>query len=129
MSETYAPDYYNRVVPYLTLEGAAEILDFLVDVFQGEVLNRSNRRDGKLGHAAVRIGDSIVELSEFTERFGPMPGAIHIYVPDVDLAHRRAVDRGAKVIHEPMDMDYGERASAVQDSAGNHWYIATFSRA
>jgi PhnB protein len=126
MAETYAPEGFNRAVPYLTIEGAQAITDFLVNVFEAEVLDRVARPDGKLAHAAVRIGDSVIELSEATERFGPMPGAIHVYVPNTDQAHRSAVMHGAEPIHEPMDMEYGERASAVKDKAGNHWYIATF---
>jgi uncharacterized glyoxalase superfamily protein PhnB len=112
----------------LTLDGAQAIVDFIVGVFGAEILDRVNRPDGKLAHAAVRIGDSVVELSEATDRFGAMPGAIHIYVPDTDKAHQSAIAHGADPIHEPTDMDYGERASAVKDKAGNHWYIATFTR-
>jgi uncharacterized glyoxalase superfamily protein PhnB len=125
MSEEFAPQGFNRAVPYLTIQDAQPIVDFVIEVFDAEVLDRVNRPDGKLAHAAVRIGDSVIELSEATDRFGPMPGAIHIYVPDTDEAHRKALSLGAEVIHEPMDMEYGERASAVMDSAGNHWYIAT----
>jgi len=128
MVETYAPDGFNRAVPYLTIEGAQAIVDFLLNVFEAEVLDRVDRPDGKLAHAAIRIGDSVIELSEATERFGPMPGAIHVYVPDTDQTHRKAILHGAELIHEPMDMEYGERASAVKDNAGNHWYIATFIR-
>lgn len=128
MGDTYAPDGFNRAIPYLTLEDAQSILDFLVSVFEGELVDRVDCDDGKLAYAAVRIGDSVIELSEATERFGPMPCAIHIYVPDADKAHRKAVQHGAQVIHEPIDMEYGERASAVKDQAGNHWYIATFIR-
>jgi PhnB protein len=128
MSESYAPDRFNRAVPYLTIEGAHAVVDFLVDVFDAEVLDRVDRSDSKLAHAAVLIGDSVIEVSEATERFGPMPCAIHIYVPDTDKAHRKAIQHGVQVIHEPMDMEYGERASAVKDLAGNHWYIATLVR-
>lgn len=128
MGEKFTPDGFNRAVPYLTIDNADEIVDFLVRVFEAEVLDRTARPDGKLAHSAVRIGDSVIELSEATDRFGPMPGAIHVYVPDVDAAHQKALENGAQVIHEPMEMEYGERASAVQDRAGNHWYIATISR-
>jgi uncharacterized glyoxalase superfamily protein PhnB len=128
MGEVYAPDGFNRAVPYLTIQGAQAIVDFAIQVFDAEVLDRVNRPDGKLAHAAVRIGDSVVELSEATDRFGPMPGAIHVYVPNTDEAHRKALRLGAEAIHEPMDMEYGERASAVKDTAGNHWYIATYIR-
>jgi len=111
MSEPYVPDGFTRVTPYLTVNGAQKLLDFLVAVFDARVVDRAEQPDGKLARAAVRIGDSTIELSEAAGKWGPMPGAIHIYVPD-----------------EPMEMDYAERASAVRDPFGNNWYIATHRR-
>lgn len=128
MSESYAPDGYTRVTPYLTINGARRLLDFLVAVFDAEVVDRVEHSDGRLAHASVLIGDSHVELSEATEKWRAMPGALHIYVPDVDRTHRRAIENGAQSLHEPMEMDYGERASAIRDPAGNNWYIATYHR-
>jgi uncharacterized glyoxalase superfamily protein PhnB len=126
MSEPYAPDGFTRVTPYLTVDGAKKLLDFLVAVFDAEITDRVEREDGGLRHASVRVGDPNIELADATDAFGSMPGAIHIYVPDVDESHRRAVNHGAEVLHDPMDMDYGERASAVKDPMGNNWYIATY---
>jgi uncharacterized glyoxalase superfamily protein PhnB len=77
----------------------------------------------------VRIGDSRIELADATDKYGPMPGAIHIYVPDVDVTHRRAIENEGQAVHEPMEMEYGERASAVRDPVGNHWYVGTYRRA
>lgn len=128
MSESYAPDGYTRVTPYLTVSGARKLLDFLVAVFDAEVVDLTEGPGGTIAHAAVRIGDAHVELAEATEQYGPMPGAIHIYVPDVDQTHQRALESGGQALHEPMEMDYGERASAVRDPSGNHWYIATHHR-
>jgi uncharacterized glyoxalase superfamily protein PhnB len=128
MSEAYAPDGFTRVTPYLTVNGARGLLDFLVTVFDVEVTDIVEREDGKLRHASVRLGDANIELADATDEYGPMPGAIHIYVPDVDECHRLAVENGAEVLHEPMDMEYGERASAVKDPVGNNWYIATYQR-
>lgn len=128
MSEPYAPNGFARVTPYLTVKGAQKLVDFLVAVFDARVVDRSARPDGKLVHAAVRIGDSYIELSDATEQWGPMPGALHVYVLDVDQTHQRALANGARALHEPMEMDYGERASAVRDPFGNNWYIATYRR-
>lgn len=128
MSESYVPEGYSRVIPYLTVEDANRLLDFLAQVFEAEVVDKNDRSDGKLAHAAVRIGDSIIELAEASDRFGAMPGAIHIYVPDVDRTHGLALKHGGETVHEPMEMDYGERASAIKDPMGNHWYIATYRR-
>jgi PhnB protein len=128
MGEPYAPDGFTRVTPYLTVKEAHKLLDFLVAVFDGRVADRTERPDGTLANAAVRIGDSTIELSEAGKEWAPMPAAIHIYVPDVDLTHRRALENGAKALHEPMEMEYSERASAVRDPFGNNWYIATHHR-
>ena len=128
MSESYVPDGFTRVTPYLTVDGAQKLLDFLVAVFDVEVTDRVETEDGRLRHASVRLGDANIELADATDAYGPMPGAIHIYVPDVDECHQRAVQNGAEVLHEPMEMDYGERASAVKDPAGNNWYVATYHR-
>jgi len=128
MSEPYAPDGYTRVTPYLTVDGAQRLLDFLVAVFDSQVLDKVARPEGGLVHASVQIGDSRIELADATEEYGAMPGALHIYVPNVDETHRRALEHGAQELHEPTEMDYGERASAVKDTVGNHWYIATYHR-
>ena len=128
MSEPYVPDGFTRVTPYLSVNGAQKLLDFLVAVFDARIVDRNERADGKLSHASVQIGDSHIELSEPTEQWGPTPAAIHIYVPDVDHTHRRALENGAQLLHEPMEMEYGERASAVRDPFGNNWYIATYRR-
>jgi len=128
MSESYVPDGFTRVTPYLTVDGAQKLLDFLVAVFDVEVTDRVETEDGRLRHASVRLGDANIELADATDAYGPMPGAIHVYVPAVDECHHRAVQNGAEVLHEPMEMDYGERASAVKDPAGNSWYIATYNR-
>jgi PhnB protein len=128
MSEPYAPDGFTRVTPYLTVNGAEDLLDFIVGVFSAEVVEKTEGPGGSIRHASLRIGDAMVEVADATEEFGPMPGAIHVYVPNVDKAHKRAIERGGQALHEPMQMDYGERASAVRDRHGNHWYIATFNR-
>ena len=125
MTQKLAPEGFNQAIPYLTVDHADQVLGFVVPVFDAEVVERSERPDGTIAHAAVRIGDSMVEVAESSERFGHMPGAIHVYVADVDAAHRKAMEHGGHSIHEPMDMEYGERSSAIRDPVGNHWYIAT----
>jgi uncharacterized glyoxalase superfamily protein PhnB len=128
MSETYVPDGFTRITPFLTVNGAGKLLDFLVAVFGASVVDKTEKSDGTIAYAALHIGDAMIELAEATEQYGPMPGAIHIYVPDVDQTHQRAIGSGGQSLHEPMEMEYGERASAVRDPLGNHWYIATYTR-
>src|SRR5437016_13237195 len=121
MSEPVAPDGFTWVTPYLTVHGAQRLLDFVVAVFDARVADRSERPDGKLAHATVRVGDSHIEVSEATEQWGRIPGAIHIYVPDVDHTDQRGRENGAQAQHEPMEVEDGEGASAVRDSFGNNW--------
>lgn len=115
MKETYIPEGYARVTPFLTVDDA-------------QILDKTELPDGKLAHATLRIGDSSIELAEAKDQFGAMQSAVHIFVPDVDETHQRAIQNGGQEIHAPMEMDYGERASAIKDMAGNHWYIATHQR-
>jgi PhnB protein len=128
MNEPYVPDGYSRLCPYLTVIDAARLIDFIVAVFGASVEGRHERPDGKIMHAALRIGDSQVEISDPSEQWGPTPSAIHIYVPDVDVVYRRALEHGARSLMAPTDMDYGERGCAVRDAHGNNWYIATYLR-
>ncbi|WP_298724446.1 VOC family protein [uncultured Ferrovibrio sp.] len=127
MTARHIPPRYNSLSPYLTVSGADRLLDFLKTVFDAEVID-DVRDNGRITHAAVRIAEGVVELSDATEQWGPMPGAIHIYVPDVDATYCRALAAGAKSLFEPADMYYGERGAGVQDMCGNNWYLATFQK-
>ena len=126
MGEPYVPEGYTRVTPYLTVDDAKALLEFLVAVFEAQVIDRIEKPDGKLRHASVRIGDSHIELSDANDQWRPTPGALHIYVPDVDRTYQLALEYGAQSLHEPERMDYGERTCAVEDLVGNTWYIATY---
>ena len=125
MNEAYIPEGYAQVTPFLTVDGANKLLNFLIRVFDAQIMDKTERSDGKLAHATVRIGNSTIELAEATDQFDAMKSAVHIFVPNVDEIHQRAIQNGGQELHGPMEMEYGERASAIQDMAGNHWYIAT----
>ena len=127
METPYVPPGFRIVTPYLTVKGAEELLAFMKRVFEAEEL-ACHREGGIIVNAAVRIGDSTIELSEATNEWRAMPSALHVYVADCDATHARAVAAGATVLHGPMDQEYGERSSAVRDIAGNNWYIATHIR-
>ena len=78
-----------------------------------------------VGHAEVRIGDSMVMMGEASDAWKPMPSALYLYVADVDVAYRRALAAGGTSTMEPMDQFYGDRSGGVKDPAGNIWWIAT----
>jgi PhnB protein len=126
MTSKHVPNNLRTVTPYLTVKGADALLVFLSRTFGAEEVE-CHRDAGAIVHAKVRIDDSVIELSEATAQWSAMPCALHVYVPDCDAVHARAVAAGATVLHEPMDQPYGERSSAVRDPVGNNWYIATYT--
>ena len=118
------PDGFHTVTPYLTVEGADKLLDFVKSSFGAEEINRSTRPDGTVWHAAVRIGNSMVMLAEAAEPWKPMPTSIYLYVNDVDATYKKAIAAGGTSIMEPADQFYGDRHGGVQDPVGNIWWVA-----
>ncbi|QJD28618.1 VOC family protein [Methylococcus geothermalis] len=119
------PDGYHTVIPYLVVRGAADLIEFMKKAFDAKEWERIMRPDGTVGHAEMRIGDSVVMLSEARGEWQPMPGAIYLYVPDADAAYQRALDAGATSISPPANQFYGDRHGGVRDASGNLWWIAT----
>lgn len=122
----HIPEGFHSVTPYLTVQGADRLIDFMKDVFGAEEVTRSVRPEGGIAHAAVRLGDSMIELSEATGEWGPSPCALHVYVQDPDAVYSRALEAGAVSLYAPADHEYGERSGGVRDHAGNNWYIAKY---
>ncbi|MBK8725264.1 MAG: VOC family protein [Holophagaceae bacterium] len=118
------PDGYQRVIPYLVVERVPPLIAFLQSVFDGEVLERMDAPDGRVMHAEVRVGDSIVMMAEAKEGYPPRPGTLYVYASDVDDAYRRALHAGASSLMEPADQFYGDRNAGVADASGNQWWIA-----
>ncbi|MGC1382319.1 MAG: VOC family protein [Candidatus Acidiferrales bacterium] len=117
------PAGYRSLTPYLTVKNAPELLDFVQRAFGAKVLEQVNGPAGRM-HAEAQIGDSVVMMGGSPE--GPwFPTSIHLKVDAVDKVYERAVAAGAKSVHGPQEMDYGERAATVIDASGNNWYIAT----
>jgi PhnB protein len=113
---------FHSVTPYLTVRKPAELIDFVTYAF-GAVENfRTTGSAGRM-HAEVNIGDSLVMIGG-AEHIEPKPTAIHLYVPNVDEAYKRALEAGGKSLMEPVDQPYGERSGGVEDPTGNRWYIA-----
>ncbi len=119
---------FRMVTPYLVAQDGNALLDFARDAFGAEEIMRVSTPIGAV-HGELRIGDSIVMMGggspgkEFPG--APQPGALHVYVKDVDAVTNKAVALGGSLIDEPRDQEYGERSSTVKDAAGNYWYIAT----
>ncbi len=119
------PEGYHNVNAYLVVPGAADLIEFLQHPFDGEVKERMENPDGRVAHAEVRIGDSIVMMGEPTEKTETQPAHLYVYVNDTDETYDRALKGGAVSLMEPKDQFYGDRTAGVKDAFGNVWWLAT----
>jgi PhnB protein len=132
-SVKYIPDGYHTVTPYLYIDGAAAAIEFYKKAFGAIETVRMPGTNGKIGHAEIRIGDSLVMLADQSEQmqaygpkhYGGVPGNLMIYVEDVDSVFKKAVDAGATVKRPVADQFYGDRNGAVEDPFGHQWFIST----
>jgi PhnB protein len=119
------PDGYHTVTPYLIVEKAAEVIAFAERAFGAQVICKMVNPDGTIGHSEIRIGDSVIMLGGAKDQWKAMPAMIHLYLPDVDAVHARALAAGAAEVSPVKDQFYGDRSGGVKDVAGNVWWIAT----
>jgi PhnB protein len=119
------PDGYHAVTPYLVVDGAASLIDFLAEVFDAREAERLAAPGGRIGHAEMRIGDSVVMLADSHGEREPLRMMLHIYVDDADAVYQRALVAGATSVQAPADQFYGDRSGGVKDRFGNLWWIAT----
>ena len=125
MSTSYIPKGFHSVTPYLIVEDPERLGRFLKEAFGAEEALVMKGDDGKVMHAAYRIGDSMVEMGGAKEPWKPMAAGLHLYVKDTDETYVQALKAGGTSLYEPKDMFYGERSGGVADPSGNQWYIAT----
>jgi PhnB protein len=127
------PDGYHAVTPYLIVKDAAGAIDFYEKVFGAKELMRMADPSGKVGHAEITIGDSVVMLAEEFPNMGALapptiggsPVRMLIYVDNVDEIVPRAVAAGAKIVRPVEDQFYGDRAGGIEDPFGHYWHVAT----
>jgi len=127
------PDGYPRVTPYLCIDGASDAIEFYATVFGATERVRMPAPEGKVGHAEVQIGDSLIMLSdEFPgmgvrspKGIGGSPVTMSVYVEDVDEVFDRAVQAGANALSPVEDQFYGDRSGQFEDPFGHRWSVAT----
>lgn len=119
------PDGYHSITPYLVVEGAARLIEFLIQAFGAEEMERFAAPGGLVGHAEVRIGNSVVMLGDARGEHHATQAMLYLYVEDVDATYQIALAAGAEGVQPPMDQFYGDRSGGVKDPCGNVWYIAT----
>jgi PhnB protein len=127
------PEGYNTVTPYLAVDDAARAIEYYTKAFGAIERVRMEAPGGKIGHAELEIGDSIVMLSDpFPQastkppkELGGTSAGVFMYVDDVDAVVKRAIDAGASVAMEVADQFWGDRFGTVIDPFGHSWSIAT----
>ncbi len=128
------PKGYHTVTPSLVVRGAADAIEFYKKALGAEELARMPSPDGKITHSELKIGDSIIFISdEFPnmgvskspQTLGGCSNTLHLYVPDVDASFKQAIDAGGKVTMAVSDMFWGDRFGSFIDPFGHHWGILT----
>ncbi len=127
------PEGHHTVTPYLALDDASAAIEFYKQAFGATETMRMDAPGGKIGHAELEIGDSLIMLSDpfpqSTTRppkeLGGTTSGVFLYVEDVDSAFKRAIDAGATSSMEPTDMFWGDRFGSLIDPFGHNWSLAT----
>jgi PhnB protein len=118
------PEGYQTVTPFVIVKGAAELIDYLVAAFDAVELGRVGE-PGSIGHAEVRIGDSVVMMFDSKPGWPATPAFLRLYVADCDATYEQALRAGGTSVTKPTDMLWGDRACRVRDPLGNLWWIMT----
>ncbi len=127
------PDGYPAVTPYIIVRNGAQALDFYKRALGATERMRLTAPDGKIGHAEIDIGGSVVMLADEhpeMDALGPKtvggtPVSLHVYVDDVDARFKQAIAAGAKQKRPIADMFYGDRSGTLEDPYGHIWHLAT----
>ena len=127
------PEGHPTVSPYLIVDDATRALEFYKKAFGARELMRHAGPDGRIGHAEIRIGDSVIMLADehpevnarSPKTIGGTPVSLHVYVKDVDVVARQALGAGAKVVRPVQNQFYGDRSGTFEDPFGHQWHVAT----
>jgi PhnB protein len=127
------PDGYPQITPYLCVDGAADAIEFYSEVLGAKERMHMPGPDGKIGHAELELGESLIMLSdEFPDigvrspkAVGGTPVMISVYVEDADAVFRAAVAAGATALRPVENQFYGDRSGQFEDPFGHRWSVAT----
>jgi len=114
---------YNVALPYLMVHDIEKELNFIENVFGGEVIERVNHPEGFLIHGEARIRDSVIMIGKVKKGFPPMESMIYIFSRDVEQTYLSALEHGAESITKPEVTFYGIKEAGVKDLQGIQWWI------
>ena len=119
------PEGYHTVTTWIISRDTAQLLDFVREAFGAEEIARVHNKDGTIGHAEFRIGDSVVMAFDAKEEWPDTPSFFRLYFEDGDAVYRRALEAGATSVTEMTELFFGDRVGRVRDPQGNLWWIQT----
>ncbi len=117
------PEGYGTVTPWIIARDSARLLDFISAAFDGREIARVPNEDGSIGHAEIRIGDSVVMMFDRRADWPDLPAFLRLYVDDGDAVFARATGAGAEPVTEMTELAWGDRVGRVRDPQGNVWWI------
>ena len=122
---TYRPEGFQSVNPYLFAKNPQQLIQFYKDAFAAEELNRSIIPNSEeIANCLMKIGDSCIMISQARDVFEGMRSSFYLFVENVDDVYKHALDSGGKDVFSPADMDYQDRQAGIIDPAGNYWWIS-----
>ena len=127
------PDGYHSITPYLVVDNGVQAIEFYKKAFNATEIMRMPAPGGRIGHAEIKIGDSVVMLADeapemdarSAKHYGGSPVSMLVYVEDVDKVFAQAVGAGAKEVRPVADQFYGDRSGTVKDPFGHSWHLST----
>jgi PhnB protein len=126
MNSDWKPQGYSIVSVYMVVQGAHRVIDLLKKAFGATDLRRFLSPEGKIMHAELRIGDTVVMIADAGETYPAFPVWLHVYVPGVDATYKAALEAGGVSVQEPVRREGDtDRRGGFKDSGGNTWWIAT----
>jgi PhnB protein len=122
-TESAAPDGYGVVTPWVISPDTARLIDFAKAAFGAQELARLPGPDGGIGHAEIRIGDSVVMMFDARDGWPDTPAFLRLYVADADVTYQQALAAGATPVTQVTALFFGDRVGRVRDPLGNVWWL------
>ncbi|MEU5977876.1 VOC family protein [Streptomyces sp. NPDC047315] len=120
-----APQGYTTVAPWVVTGDTGAFLDFVTQAFDGEELSRVTTEDGSIGHAEIRVGDTVVMAFDRRTDWPAMPSLLNVFVADADKTCSQAAEAGGRVVTPPANDAFGQRGGRVKDPFDNIWWVTS----
>ena len=126
MTATWKPENYNSVSVYIVADSAQRVIDFLKKTFDTAELRRFGTPEGKIMHAEVRVGDTVVMIADAGGAYPAFPVWLHVYVANDQATYKKALAAGGVSVQEPVNKPGDpDLRGGVKDPCGNTWWIST----